>query len=138
MGDHRDCRVVLLQAVLIAGLLYYRRRRHAAEIEVRQRMAELAHMNRQATAGQLSASIAHELNQPLGAILNNVMAASIIVDRPSPDLKELKAILSDIQRDDQRASDIIKRLRRTWWLMPISSSTGWRSSCSVSTGQDTS
>ena len=75
-------------------------------------MAELAHMNRQATAGQLSASIAHELNQPLGAILNNAEAAALIIDSPSPDLEEVKAIISDIKRDDQRASEVIKRLRR--------------------------
>ena len=78
----------------------------------RQRMTELAHMNRQATAGQLSASIAHELNQPLGAILNNAEAAAMIIDSPSPDLEEIKTIISDIKRDDQRASEVIKRLRR--------------------------
>jgi hypothetical protein len=53
--------VMLLQAALIIGLLYQRQRRRAAEVDARQRMAELAHMNRQATVGHLSASIAHEL-----------------------------------------------------------------------------
>ena len=61
--------VLLLQAAMIIGLLYEHRRRRKAEIEARQRMSELAHLNRRATAGELSASIAHELNQPLGAIL---------------------------------------------------------------------
>ena len=75
-------------------------------------MAELAHMNRQATAGHLSASIAHELNQPLGAILNNVEAAKLMVASPSPNLEELETILDDIKRDDERASKVIKRLRR--------------------------
>ena len=75
-------------------------------------MAELAHINRQATAGHLSASIAHELNQPLGAILNNVEAAKLMVASPSPNLQELETILDDIQRDDERASKVIKRLRR--------------------------
>ena len=70
--------VILLQAALILGLLWEHRRRRRLEVEGRQRMAELAHMNRQATAGQLSASIAHELNQPLGAILNNAEAAAMI------------------------------------------------------------
>ena len=69
-------------------------------------------MNRQATAGQLSASIAHELNQPLGAILNNAEAAALMIDSPSPDLQEVKAIIDDIKRDDQRASEVIERLRR--------------------------
>ena len=104
--------VILMQAALILGLLWEHRRRRRLEVEGRQRMAELAHMNRQATAGQLSASIAHELNQPLGAILNNVEAAALIVDSPSPNLEEIKTILDDIKRDDERASKVIKRLRR--------------------------
>ena len=103
--------VMLLQAALIIGLLYQRRRRRAAEVDARQRMAELAHMNRQATVGHLSASIAHELNQPLGAILNNVEAAAMLIDGRFPEARELKAILGDIKRDDQRASEVIKRLR---------------------------
>lgn len=103
---------VLLQTLLILGLLYQRWRRRAAELEARRRMAELAHMNRQATVGQLSASIAHEVNQPLGAILNNVEAAALLVEAPSPNLRELKTILGDIKRDDQRASEVIRRLRR--------------------------
>jgi signal transduction histidine kinase len=94
--------VMLLQAALIIGLLYQRRRRRAAEVDARQRIAELAHMNRQATVGHLSASIAHELNQPLGAILNNVEAAAMLVDGRFPEERELKAILGDIKRDDQR------------------------------------
>jgi len=81
-------------------------------MEGRQRMAELAHMNRQATAGQLSASIAHELNQPLGAILNNVETAKLMVASRSPNLGEIRTILDDIRRDDERASEVIKRLRR--------------------------
>ena len=47
-------------------------------------MSELAHLNRHATAGELSASIAHELNQPLGAILNNAETGAIILNSPSP------------------------------------------------------
>ena len=78
--------VILLQAALILVLLFEHRRRRKAEVEGRQRMAELAHMNRQATAGHLSASIAHELNQPLGAILNNAEAAALIINSPSPSL----------------------------------------------------
>ena len=93
--------VILLQTALILGLLYEHRRRRKAEVEGRQRLAELAHMNRQATAGQLSASIAHELNQPLGAILNNAEAAALIIDSPSPNLQEVKTIIDDIKRDDR-------------------------------------
>jgi signal transduction histidine kinase len=74
-------------------------------------MAELAHVNRQATAGELSSSIAHELNQPLGAILTNAETAELMLQSPSPDLVELKEILADIRRDDQRASQVLQRLR---------------------------
>jgi C4-dicarboxylate-specific signal transduction histidine kinase len=104
--------VMLLQAALIIGLMLEHRRRRRLEVEGRQRMAELAHMNRQATAGQLSASIAHELNQPLGAILNNVEAAALMIKSPSLNLEEIETILDDIRRDDHRASEVIKRLRR--------------------------
>jgi signal transduction histidine kinase len=104
--------VLLLQAGIIAGLLYEHRRRRNAEIEARQRLSELAHLNRHATAGELSASIAHELNQPLGAILNNAESASVILSLPSPDLGEIKTIVDEIRRDDQRATEVIWRLRR--------------------------
>jgi len=104
--------VMVLQAALITALLYERRRRLHAQGETRRRTAELAHMNRHATAGELSASIAHELNQPLGAILNNTEAAIAMLATPTPDLEEIRAILHDIKRDDDRASQIIMRLRR--------------------------
>jgi signal transduction histidine kinase len=104
--------VIQVQTALILWLLWERRRRRRLEVEGRQRIAELAHMNRQATAGHLSASIAHELNQPLGAILNNVETAKLMAASPSPNLEEIRTILDDIQRDDERASKVIKRLRR--------------------------
>jgi signal transduction histidine kinase len=104
--------VLLLQAAMIAGLLYEHRRRRNAEMEARQRMSELAHVNRQATAGELSASIAHELNQPLGAILNNAETGAIILNSPSPNLDEMKTIIDEIRRDDNRATEVIRRLRR--------------------------
>lgn len=103
--------IVLIQGALISILLHERRRRGDAEIESRHRLSELAHVGRQATAGELSSSIAHELNQPLGAILTNAETAELILDSPSPDLTELKEILSDIRRDDQRASEVIHRMR---------------------------
>jgi signal transduction histidine kinase len=103
--------VILLQAALIAILLHEHRKRNAAEREARSHMTELAHANRQVTAGELSSSIAHELNQPLGAILTNAETAELILQSPSPDLFELKEILADIRRDDQRASQVLQRLR---------------------------
>jgi signal transduction histidine kinase len=108
-----------LQAVLIAGLLYERRRRQFAEVEARQRMAELAHVNRYSMAGELTTSIAHELNQPLGSILVNTETAALMLDSPSLDVKELKEILSDIRRDDQRAGEVIRRLRSLLKRVPF-------------------
>jgi signal transduction histidine kinase len=86
-------------------------RRHRAEVEARRRLTQLAHLNRTATAGALSASIAHELNQPLGAILSNTEAAELLLENGRLDPATLGEILTDIRRADQRASDIIKRLR---------------------------
>ena len=103
--------VILLQAVFIALLLHERRRRHSAETDSRQRMVELAHVNRFSTAGEMAASIAHEINQPLGAILNNVETAKMILESASPNLNEVKEIVGDIGRDNRRASEVIRRLR---------------------------
>jgi signal transduction histidine kinase len=105
------CTVILLQCVLIILLLLERRRRHYAEVESRQRMMELAHVNRYSTAGELAASIAHEINQPLGAILANTETAELMLSSQSPDLGEMKEILADIRHDDRRASEVIRRLR---------------------------
>jgi signal transduction histidine kinase len=103
--------VILIQGALISGMLHQRRRRHLAEIESRQRLTELAHFNRNSTVGQLTASIAHELNQPLGAILTNAETAEMMLKESSPNLDEVREILGDIRRDDQRASEVIRRLR---------------------------
>jgi signal transduction histidine kinase len=78
------CGVVLLQGGLISGLLYERRRRLQAEVQARQRSAELAHINRYSIAGELTTTIAHELNQPLGAILANTETAELMVKCPAP------------------------------------------------------
>jgi C4-dicarboxylate-specific signal transduction histidine kinase len=68
-------------------------------------------MDRALTAGAMSSSIAHELNQPLTAIMNNAEAAAMLLNADPLDREELKAIVSDIRRDDGRAADIIKHLR---------------------------
>jgi signal transduction histidine kinase len=103
--------VLLLQGGLITLLLLERHRRYSAEMESRQRMVELTHVNRFSTAGEMAASIAHEINQPLGAILNNVETAEIMLGSQSPDLKEMKNIFGDIRRDNSRATEVIRRLR---------------------------
>ena len=81
----------LTQAALLIGLLYERRRRMHAEV--------------------LTTTIAHELSQPLVAILANSEAAEALLKSSAPDLAELREILIDIQRDDQRASEVIRHLR---------------------------
>ncbi|MGF9762507.1 sensor histidine kinase [Microvirga sp. 0TCS3.31] len=103
--------VLLVQAGLISVLLLEHRRRRLAEVQSRQRMAELAHVNRFSTAGELSASIAHEINQPLGSILANTEAAQTILKSPKPDIAEVSDILEDILSDDRRATEVIRRLR---------------------------
>ena len=74
-------------------------------------MAELARVIRFSTAGELTASIAHEINQPLGSILTNAETAQAILKSPSPDMAELNEIVDDIVRDDRRASEVIRRMR---------------------------
>ena len=103
--------VVLMQAGLIALLLREHRHRQVAEVQARQRMTELAHVNRFSTAGELTASIAHEINQPLGAILMGAEAAEIILKSSSPDIPELEEIVSDILHNNRRATEVIRRMR---------------------------
>ena len=104
--------VVLAQAAIIIWLFYERRRRRIAEVAVRRRLLEVIHLNRSATAGALSASIAHELNQPLGAIQSYAEAAELYLKADPPNLERAKQILANIRRDDQRAADIITQMRR--------------------------
>ena len=102
---------LLLQAVIISWLLVERRRRYLAQAEASSRRREVVRLNRVTTANVLSSSIAHELNQPLGAILSNTEAAQILLRANPPDLGQIGEILSDIVRDEQRASEIIFGLR---------------------------
>ncbi len=71
----------------------------------------LAHTDRVSMLGHLASALAHELSQPLGAILRNAEAAEIMLSGPAPDLDELRAIVADILHDDQRAGQVIDRLR---------------------------
>jgi signal transduction histidine kinase len=103
--------VVLLQGVVLGGLIIERHRRHSAEEESRRRIMQVIHLNRTATAGALSASVAHELNQPLGAILNYAETAELLLSEESLNVPQLREIIADIRRDDQRASEVIKHLR---------------------------
>ena len=102
---------LLLQAAIISWLVIEHRRRHLAEAEANSRRREVVRLNRFTTANVLSSSIAHELNQPLGAILSNTEAAQMLLKVDPPDLTQIGEILSDIIRDEQRAGEIILGLR---------------------------
>ena len=103
--------VIVGQTLLITALFYQRRRRRLAEqAELAQRV-DLARASRLAMAGELTGAIAHEINQPLGAILSNTDAADLILESGTDRRDELRGILADIRRDDLRASEVIHRLR---------------------------
>ncbi|MGC1775529.1 MAG: ATP-binding protein, partial [Pseudolabrys sp.] len=103
--------VILTQTLLILGLLYEHQRRRRAEVQSLQRMAELAHLNRVATAGELSASIAHEVKQPLAAVVAQSSAALRWLAHTTPDLNEARAALKKIVFAGNRASEIVDNLR---------------------------
>jgi two-component system sensor kinase FixL len=85
--------------------------RKLQELEMRAHREQLAYLSRVSLLGELSGALAHELNQPLAAILLNAEAASAEIEKSSPDLQEIGAILQDIIDDDQRAGEVIRRLR---------------------------
>jgi two-component system, LuxR family, sensor kinase FixL len=85
------------------------KRKQAEEQAARQRN-ELAHLSRVATLGELSGSIAHELNLPLSAILTNAQAAQRILANGAADRAELREILNDVISEDKRAGEVIHRL----------------------------
>ena len=105
------CGALLVQTALIGWLIYEHRRRHVAEVMARHSMAELNHMNRVATAGELSASIAHEIRQPLTGIVASASAARRWLEREKPDIDKTKAALNQIESAGHRANDIIVNIR---------------------------
>ena len=87
-------------------------RRKELELELAEQRNELARLARMSMLGELSGSLAHELNQPLTAILSNAQAALRFLARDDVDLGEVRAILNDIVNDDKRAGEIIRGLRQ--------------------------
>lgn len=96
---------------LVAEIFGNALERKRAEAEIRRLSEELRQASQVMTMGELTASLAHELNQPLGAISNNAKAARRLLTAKNPDLIEVDAALDDIIRDDARAVDIIKDVR---------------------------
>ena len=104
--------VLALQSLLIVALITQSRRRRRAERILAEQRDQIAHAGRISTLGQLAASLAHELGQPLGAILNNLEAAEILLrDHESANAEELRAIVHDIAADDERAGAVLDRIR---------------------------
>lgn len=85
--------------------------RQRAQLETQRLQSEMAHVGRVSMLGQLASALAHEINQPLGAILRNTEAAELFLQSDTPDLEEIRAILADIRADNQRASTVIERMR---------------------------
>jgi signal transduction histidine kinase len=102
---------LLLQAALIGWLIYEIGRRQRAEIQSRSSMAELTHMNRRATAGQLSASLTHEINQPLASMVTRASAALRWLRAEQPNLEKAVAALEAIVAAGLRAGDIVASVR---------------------------
>jgi C4-dicarboxylate-specific signal transduction histidine kinase len=104
--------VLALQGALIAALVAQSRLRRRAEGTVSEQRDLIAHAGRVSMLGQLAASLAHELGQPLGAILNNVEAAALLLrDDRSANAAELREIVNDIAADDARAGAVLDRIR---------------------------
>src|SRR5262249_383498 len=82
-----------------------------AEADAALQREEVAHLTRASTLGELSGAIAHEINQPLTAILSNAQAALHLLKQASPDLAEVREALQDIVHEDNRAGAVIARLR---------------------------
>ena len=103
--------IIVLQAALISWLVNEHRRRSLAEIRSRNAMTELANMNRLATAGQLSASIAHEINQPITGMVLNANAALRRMAAEKPDMEAIRDSLTDIVEAGHRAGEIVQSVR---------------------------
>ena len=104
--------LLVLQAGLIIALVEQLRRRRKAERLVDEQRTLIAHAGRISTLGQFAASLAHELGQPLGAMLNNIEAAEqLLRNDDSPYAPELRQILADLAADDHRAGEVLTHLR---------------------------
>lgn len=114
--SHGEGRARFIASVLVVpGLLFLVaslwRWWSAGRDPLHARRDDVAGAPRLAVVGELTASIAHEINQPLGAILSNTDAAEILLEKPSPPLEDIRQILRDIRRDGLRAGGVIRNVR---------------------------
>jgi signal transduction histidine kinase len=103
--------LIVILFSLVVALLIQARRRQRAEGELATQRAELAHLSRVATLGELSGALAHELSQPLTSILSNAQAAQQLLREERADLPEIRSIMADIVAEDLRAGEVIRNLR---------------------------
>lgn len=104
--------LLVLQTALIVVLVVQNHRHRRAHDEASRQRSDVTHAARLALVGEITASIAHEVSQPLGAILSNADAAEMLLNADPPPLREIRQILEDIRRDDLRANEIVRNLRR--------------------------
>ena len=102
---------LMFQTILIVWLYYEHHRRRNAETNSRQALAKFADMNRVATAGELTASIAHEIKQPLAAMVTSANAGLRWLAKEAPDLDETRKAMKNVVSDGHRASEIIGSIR---------------------------
>ena len=104
---------LVAETALVFLLIWLIKRRTRAQQLLERQLAleEISHLNRVASMGHMAASLAHELAQPLAAILGNAQAAERLASRPSPDLLEIRAALADIREDDKRARAVLENMR---------------------------
>ena len=106
------CMALALQGIMITWLLIERHGRQSAEVDARKRMAEVIHLNQSAEAGALSASFAHELSQPLEAIMLSAATAERLLEPNAPETAKVKGLLADIREADKHAVDIVQHVRK--------------------------
>jgi signal transduction histidine kinase len=104
--------LLILQTALIVVLMLQNHRQRQAQNDTKRQQSEVAHAARLVLVGEITASIAHEVNQPLSAILSNADAAEMLLSATPPPLDEIRQILDDIRRDDLRAHGIVRNLRK--------------------------
>ena len=104
--------LLMLQTALIVILVIQNHRRRRVQDDARRQQSEVTHAARLVLVGEMTASIAHEVSQPLSAILTNADAAELLLCAQPPPLDEIRQILEDIRRDDLRANDIVRNLRK--------------------------
>jgi len=109
--QHYEARIARSGGDRFLGLVRNVTARRRAQEELRRTQAELAHVSRVTTMGELAASIAHEVNQPLGAIVGNADICLHWLSNGQPDLGAVREALSDIISDGHRASEVIARVR---------------------------